>query len=207
MKEIRIGKGVVYLLPIIHALKGEEEKVREAFEKIKPDCIAMALPPEDLEMVDKLDKNQDFEMSLQHQYYLMHLSNYGEISLPPKDIIVAHKMAKEKGIEIKAVDVDDEEYAELLTQHVSLIALIRHSRKIKKMAKKKFRARNAEEFVVEWDREINSIKGFREIEEIRMERMVERISKLGEKHARILAIFPYEKYENMARRLERYKKW
>jgi len=207
MKEVKIGKSRIYILPVIHALAGEEKKVEEAFKKIEPDCIAMALPPEDLEIIESMKENQDFEMSMQHQYYLMRLSQYGKISLPPEDIITAHKLARDNGVAIKPLDVDDGEYADLLTEHVSIIALIRHSRKIKKMRKRKFRATNAEEFVVEWDREINSIKGFREIEEIRMERMVENLVKLGKKHSRILAIFPYEKYDGVVKRLERYKKW
>ena len=207
MKEVKIGKSRIYILPVIHALAGEEKKVEEAFKKIKPDCIAMALPPEDLEIIESMKENQDFEMSMQHQYYLMRLSQYGKISLPPEDIITAHKLARDNGVAIKPLDVDDGEYADLLTEHVSIIALIRHSRKIKKMRKRKFRATNAEEFVVEWDREINSIKGFRKIEEIRMERMVENLVKLGKKHSRILAIFPYEKYGEAIKGLERYKKW
>ena len=206
MKEVRIGKATVYILPIIHALKGEERKGREAFKKVKPDCLAIALPPEDIEMIGKIEESQDFEMSLQHQYYLLHLSNYGEVSLPPKDIMVAHELAKEEGINMEPLDVNDEEYADLLTRHVSIIALIRHSRKIKKMGRKRFRAKNAMEFVMEWDREINSIKGFREIEEIRLEKMAEKIAKLVKKYSRILAIFPYEKGDEIVKRLERYKK-
>jgi len=206
MTEIKIKGSVIYILPVIHALKGEEKKVRAAFEKIKPDCIAIAIPPEDLEIIGKMDGKEEPEMSLQHQYYLLHLSSYGEISLPPRDIMLAHEMAMKKNIPLKAVDVDDMEYAELLTQHVSLISLIRHSRKIKKLGKRKFRARNAEEFVMEWDREVNSIKDFREMEEEREEKMISNIIKLCHDYKKILAIFPLEKYERMIFKLERYKK-
>jgi len=205
MKEIKIKGSMIYILPVIHALQGEEKKVKDAFEKIKPDCVAIAIPPEDLEIIGRVD-GEEVEMSLQHQYYLLHLSTYGKISLPPRDITLAHEMAVEKNIPLKAIDVDDMEYAELLTQHVSLISLIRHSRKIKKLGKRKFKAKNAEEFVMEWEKEVNSIKDFREMEDKREEKMVDNLIKLCEEYRKILAIFPLEKYEKIVSRLERYKK-
>jgi len=208
MKWKRIGEGKVYLLPVIHGLKGEEEKVKKAFEKVKPDCVAIGIPPEDIEIMEKMDEKneEEFEMSLQYQYYLFHLSKYGEISLPPLDIKVAYEMAKASGVPFKAIDIDDEEYAELLVDNVSIFSLIRHSAKIRRMGKKKFKAKSAEEFVKEWNREILSIKAFRRLEEIRNGRMAQRIAELCNKYRKVLAIIPLEKYDSISMMLERYKK-
>jgi len=208
MKWKRIGGGKVYLLPVIHGLKGEEEKVRKAFEEVKPDCVAIGIPPEDIEIMENMDEKneEEFEMSLQYQYYLFHLSKYGEISLPPLDIKVAYEMAKASGVPFKAIDIDDEEYAELLVDNVSIFSLIRHSAKIRRMGKKKFKAKSAEEFVKEWNREILSIKAFRRLEEIRDDRMVKKIIELCNRYRKVLAIIPLEKYDSISMLLERYKK-
>lgn len=199
-------KNKLYLLPVIHGLSGEEIKVRNAFKKVNPDCIAIGIAPEDIEIMKKIKGDEEFDMSLQHQYYLMHLSRYGKISIPPSDIKTACEIAEENKIPIEAIDIDDEEYAELLTKNVSIFALLQHSRKIKKMGKKKFRATNAEEFVYEWDNEVNNIKSFRKIEEKREEKMFSNLIKLCKKYERILAIIPLEKHEKIASMLERYKK-
>lgn len=74
------------------------------------------------------------------------------------------------------------------------------------MLNKKFKARNAEEFVHEWNREINSIRAFRKLEEMREERMVENIVSLSKRYEKILAIIPLEKYDGIINKLERYKK-
>ncbi len=205
----KIGKGKVHLLPVIHGLKGEEEKVRKAFEEIKPDCVAIGIPPEDIVIMEKIkegEEEEEFEMSLQYQYYLFHLSKYGEVSLPPPDIKLAYEMAKSSGVPLKAVDIDDNEYAELLVDNVSIFSLIRHSAKIRKMGKKKFKARNAEEFVKEWNDELLSIKAFRRLEEIRDERIAQRIAELCNEYRNVLAIIPLEKYDSISMLLERYKK-
>ena len=206
MEEMHVKKSRVYLLPVIHGLAGEEKKVEEAFKKINPDCIAIGIAPEDVEMIEKVNEQEDFELSLQHQYYLMHLSKYGKVVIPPSDIKMAHKIAKDNNLPLCPIDIDDNEYAELLTQNVSIFALIRHSRKIKRLAKKDFKAKNAEEFVFEWDKEINSIKSFRKIEDIRERRMAENLAKLCKSYKKILAIIPLEKLNGIKNELERYKK-
>ncbi len=206
MKKIVIEKNKLHLLPVIHGLAGEDAKVRDAFEKVKPDCIAIGVAPEDIEIMSEIEGNEEFEISLQHQYYLMHLSKYGKVSIPPSDIKTACEIAHNHNIPLETIDINDEEYAELITKNVSIFALLKHSRKIKKMAKKKFKAKTAEEFVYEWDNEINTIKSFKKIEEEREEKMIFNLIELCKKYEKILAIIPLEKYDGLVRRLERYKK-
>lgn len=206
METFRIDGSTVYLLPVIHALEGEERRVASAFEKVKPDCVAVGIPPEDIPLIEQESEEEEIEMSLQHQSYLMHLSAYGNISIPPLDIRTAHDMAKRHHVPMEALDIDDEQYAELLTSNVSIFALIRHSRKVKKLARKKFRAKTAEEFVYEWDRELTAIPAFRRIEGEREKHMAERVRELCRRHKTILAIISLERCRGVAHELERYKK-
>jgi len=206
MEKFHIDGSIVYLLPVIHALEGEEKKVADAFERVEPDCVAMGISPEDIRLIEREEGDEEFEMSLQHQSYLMHLSAYGNISIPPLDIRTAYEMAKKRGVPVEAVDIDDERYAELLTANVSIFVLIRHSRKVKKLSRRKFRAKSAEEFVHEWDRELNAIPSFRRIEDERERHMAERVRRLCSHHKRILAIIQLERCKGVIRELERYKK-
>ncbi len=206
MKEFQIHKGKVYLLPVIHGLVDESKKVENAFYKIHPECVAIGVAPEDIEIMEKIKGNEEFEMPLQHQYYLMHLSRYGKVSLPPPDIIAVHEISKKEKVPLHAIDIDDKTYADIFTENVSIFSLMRHSRKIKKLAKKEFSVSTPEEFVYEWDREINSIKSFRKIEEEREKKMAENIVKLCKKYRSILAVIPLERYEGVVNMLESYKK-
>lgn len=205
MKEISIEGKRLLIVPIIYGLIGEEKKIKEAFNKFTPDCIAIGIPPEDIEIVGNI-KDGEFDLSLQHQYYLFHLSKYGKISLPPLDIKIAYEISCKNNIPLHAIDIDDNEYADILTKNVSIFSLIRHSRKVRKLLNKEFEAKNAEEFVREWNKEINSIGAFRRLEEMREQRMVENILSLSRRYKKILAIVPLEKYDGIMSKLERYKK-
>ena len=206
MKKVILEGSELVIIPVIHGLVGEEKKVQNALKNVKPDCIALGIPPEDIDIMKKIEGDEEFEMSLQHQYYLKHLSNYGEISLPPLDIKLAIDFSSNNDIPIMAIDINDDEYSELLTKNVSIFAIVKHSRKIKKIAKKKFKARNAEEFVFEWDKELSSIKPFRKIEEMREERNMKNLVSLCKQYKKILAIIPLEKFRGIIERLERYKR-
>ncbi|MCD6512796.1 MAG: hypothetical protein J7K61_04265 [Thermoplasmata archaeon] len=201
MRKIKVKKCTIYILPVIHGLREEERKVEKAFEDVKPDCIAIGISPEDIEGL----KEDSDGMAQQYEYYLAHLSRYGKIAVPPPDIKRAYELAIENKIELHTIDVDDDEYATLLVKNVSIIALIRHSRKMKKLNKIEIKADNAEEFVMKWDKYMNSIKGFRKIEEAREKAMAENLVKIADKCKKILAIIPLERSNGVITHLERYK--
>ena len=204
MKKIEIEGCKIYMLPVIHGLVEEGEKVERAVKEVMPSCIAIGIANEDMEALKNYEEGRDIPP--QYEYYLAFLSNYGKVALPPPDIKTAYEISKLHDIEIHAIDVDDEEYADLLVKNVSLLSLIKHSRKIKKLRKKAFRAENARDFVFEWDEYMTSVKAFRKIEKAREKRMAENIKKLAEKHEKILAIIPLERFYGVVDILERYKK-
>ncbi len=201
MKEVRIEKSVIHFLPVIHGLTEEGKKVEKAINEIKPDCVAVGISEEDVEAIKEYDSQ--LEMPPQYEYYLLYLSNYGKVSVPPADIKKAYEICNEKNIEMHPIDVNDDEYADLLIKNVSIISLIRQSRKMKKLRNKKFKAKNAREFVFEWDDFMTSIKAFKKIEMARERKMAEELKKLARKYKRVLAIIPLERYEGVLNRLEK----
>lgn len=202
MKKLKIDESYVYVVPVIHGLVEEGKKVEKAFDEVIPECIAIGISPEDIEAI----KNKDDEIPSQYEHYLANLSHYGKISIPPSDIKMAYEISVTKGIPLHAIDVDDDEYADLLIKNVSTISLIKYSRKIKKLGKKNFKARDAEEFIREWDEYMTSIKSFKKIEEAREEKMAENVKELCKKCKKMLVIVPMERYDGFIERLERYKK-
>ncbi|KAA0002597.1 MAG: hypothetical protein FE044_02730 [Thermoplasmata archaeon] len=208
MKEMKIEGSIIHILPVIHGLSEEGKNVEKAINKINPDCVAIGISKEDVEAIKNYDGKM--EMPPQYEYYLFYLSNYGKVAVPPPDIKKAYEICLKKDIEIAAIDVDDDEYADLLVKHVSIISLIRQSRKMKKLKNKNFRARNAREFVFEWDNYMTSVKAFKKIEEARERKMALNLRNLAKRFKKILAIIPLERYdgviENLENKLERYKK-
>jgi hypothetical protein len=120
--------------------------------------------------------------------------------------VLAHALAGELDIPVETIDINDEEYAEALTELVSLVSLMRHGRRVKRLSKRKPQAETAEDFVVAWDGYLNAVPGFRKLETLREEGMARRLHALCAAHRRILAILPLERYEGTVAALERYKK-
>ncbi|MBC7081402.1 MAG: hypothetical protein H5T44_04075 [Thermoplasmatales archaeon] len=200
---IEINGKKIYLLPVIRGLAGEGEKVKKSFYEINPDCIAIVTADEDLKLIG--EKIEEASMPIEYQYYLLHLSRYGEIAIPPQDIIVADEISKKEKIPLFAVDMNDDEYMEKFVEYISLFSLIRYSRKVKRLAKKKFNAKNAEEFVVMWEKEITSIKSFKKLEEERENKIAEKILNLCNKYEKLLVIIQFEKYGAILEKLKNKK--
>lgn len=192
LHSFKVGNREIHVLGTIHGLVSEKEKVRKAFQ-LMPDKVALGIPPEDL------DSLKNFDGDVPKEDFFRHLENYGEVEIPPPDLIEATKICEEEGIPIEAIDMDDEEYARAITKKVSIWAILRSSRKMKKLRKRKFDMKMPEEFVKEWDEEINSVKSFGRVEEMREEKIASKLMKMDGK---ILAIVPYQRMEGIVNKLK-----
>lgn len=206
MEKVQVNGSIIYLLPVIYAFDEDENKIKNAVELLSPNCIAVGIPPEDVEFIGCDAKDDNAELSLQYEVYLAFLENFGNVTLPPRDIQRAHALTKERNIPFETIDVDDATYTDMLTENVSMMSLIRQSRRIKRVAKKGVRAETAESFVLEWDRIINGIPSFKKLEELREQHMARTLVTLCQKYTTILAIVPLERYKGVLFMLERYKK-
>ena len=188
----------IRLIGVIHGLEREGERVRYVSEEFMPECIAIGIPREDIGTIKKfVEEGFEFDMSPEQERFFENLSRYGKISIPPYDVITSYKISEEKGIDLRAIDLDDELYADVFTKKVSLISFIRNSRRNKKLMKREFDSGSAEEFVEEWEKHYNSLRAFRAIEKIREENMASQLFSLAEKYERILAIIPYQRFDRV----------
>jgi len=188
----------IRLIGVIHGLEREGERVRYVSEEFMPECIAIGIPREDIDTIKKfVEEGFEFDMSPEQERFFENLSRYGKISIPPSDLIASYKISEEKGIDLRAIDLDDELYADVFTKKVSLISFIRNSRRNKKLMKREFDSGSAEEFVEEWEKHYNSLRAFRAIEKIREENMASQLFSLAEKYERILAIIPYQRFDRV----------
>jgi len=204
-KSLTVKNCHIRLVGVIHGLEREGERVKYLFEEFMPDCIALGIPKEDIVTIKKfVEEGFEFDISPEQERFFEHLSRYGKVSIPPSDLLVSYKLSEEKGIDLEAIDMDDESYADVFTKKVSLISFMRNSRRNKKLMKKEFASNSAEEFVEEWERHYNSLKSFKAIEKAREENMALRLFSLSEKYERILAIIPYQRFDRVAELLSRY---
>ncbi|MCD6147393.1 MAG: hypothetical protein J7J34_05270 [Thermoplasmata archaeon] len=201
---LRVNNCDIHLVGVIHGLEREGERVKYLFEEINPGCIALGIPKEDIATIKKfVDDGIEFDMLPEQKRFFEILSHYGKVSIPPPDLVALYKLSEEKGVDLEAIDMDDEHYADVFTKKVSLINFIRNSRRNKKLLKREFDFHSAEEFVEEWEKRYNSMKSFRAIEKAREENMASRLLSLSDRYEKILAVVPYQRFDGIAELLSR----
>ncbi|UCF07861.1 MAG: hypothetical protein JSW28_09510, partial [Thermoplasmata archaeon] len=145
----------------------------------------------------------DYFLSNYEEIYAKKLASFGEVKVPPPCYEAAMKLCLRDSIRVVPIDMDDLYYADVFCENVSTWDLIRHSLRVKKLMRKKFKAKTAEEFVLEWDKEINKLKGFRNLETKREEYMANELARLAQEHERILCVMEMQRAEGVFRRLNK----
>lgn len=203
MKKIQTGSSKIYIPEIIIGLATESSKVKKAYNKIKPGVVAIQTSEEELKGLKNVVEGQEYEYFLSNyeEIYARKLATFGEVKVPPPCYEAALKLCIENETPISAIDMDDMYYADVFVENVTGWDLIRHSLRIKRLRRKKFKASTPEDFVREWDKEINKLKGFRNLESKREEHMARELLRLAKKHDRILCIMEMQRAEGVCEKV------
>ena len=202
MQTIKIGNSEIFLLGTIHGLVSEKEKVRSAFNSVKPDALALAVQSEDIPALTELSGGMEHEKREPDDAFLKKLSKYGAVEVPPPDLILAYGAAKNLGIPVYAVDLDDAAYADAFCRNISAFALIRQSLRLRRLEKRNYKAKTPEEFALEWDRLHNKVNGYRCLEEARERKIAVEIRALASKHGKILAVVDLQREKGIIEKLK-----
>jgi hypothetical protein len=203
MRKIQTGSSKIYIPEIIIGLTSERSKVKRAYNKIKPGVVAIQTSEEELEGLKSVVEGQEYEYFLSNyeEVYARKLALFGEVKVPPPCYETALKICIENEIPISAIDMDDMYFADVFIENISGLDLVRHSLRIKRLRRKKFKAKTPEDFVREWDKEINKLKGFRNLESKREEHMARELLRLAKKHDRILCIMEMQRAEGVCQKV------
>jgi hypothetical protein len=203
MRRIQIGTSKIYIPDIIIGLTSERAKVSKVYNKVKPDVMALQISEEELEGLRSVVNGEEYDYFLSNyeEIYARKLASFGEVKVPPPCYERALKLSVDNGIPIIPIDMDDVYYADVFCESISGWDLIRHSLRVKRLRKKRFKAKTAEEFIFEWNREINKLKGFRNLESKREEHMARELLRLSKKHDRILCIMEMQRAEGVGQKV------
>lgn len=202
MKTISVNGGTVHLLPVIKGLKSEADKVKNAFERVHPDKVAVSLSKEEIEGLRNIPDDFEPELSRYDEIYANGLERFGEVAAPPPCYVATVELADHLGIPLVPVDLDEDSFSELYCAAVTGPALFRHSTRTWLLKRRRFEADSAEEYVRRWDHAINNMQGMKLIESKRAEAMAEGITGLCGAGRHVLAIVELERAAEVAYNLE-----
>lgn len=171
MIDIRINGHRIFLLPVIKGLVSEAEVVKDAFQCAHPSRVFISISPEQLQMLGEKDTYHEYDPSMIEAAYAFFLNKFGAVEIPPPCYVQAYDLCQQQGIEVSALDMDEERFTELYCDNIGTMEMFRESRFAKKAPKKKFNLRSPQAFVKDWDAKVNSTRGFRSLEKAREEYM------------------------------------
>lgn len=171
MRRVHVEGGEVAVLATVQGLVSEAARVREAFADVRPRAVALGISPESaaallrwepVEGHDPFDDLPDAELA-----YSLRLQAFGEVDLPPPDLVAAARLAREAGLPVHGADMPEERYEELYAAEVSAWSLLRYGRAQRKLARKPPKADAARAFALAWDARLRKIKGLDRVERAR----------------------------------------
>lgn len=206
MKRFRVGEGEVVLFSTVQGLAAEGERVRAALDEEKPAIVALGISPESVASLLRYQPEPDvdpFDELPDHDYvYSLKLREFGEVDLPPPDLVAALAWAKEASATSYGVDLPEEQYEELFTKTVSTLGFLRYGRIQRKLAKRPPKSTDARAFSLAWDAAIRRVKGLRLVEAAREAHMAEAAAKLAsEGGARVFLLVDAPREAGTAERL------
>jgi hypothetical protein len=193
MESVQIGESRVAYLPVIRGLLAEGERVRRAIDEVQPEAVALTVGREDLDGLLAYNGETVDPSNWEEELYVAGLQQWGEIRKPPPCFVEAVRAAKEKGVPVRALDFNDEDYTEAYVTHVNTVDLLFHTRLEKRARSHRFVAETPNAFVLEFDALVNDPVGYVNLEAARERHIARRIAKLSAKHRALLAVVELER--------------
>lgn len=185
------GQRDIKIVGIVKALKSYGDLVEKLIRDYNFIEILLSTTNEDINGIREFIK-APFEISLDDLeiMYEQLMKNFGETSVPPEAYVRAVKLADERGLKIRGIDIPEEDYEDLYVKFIDIKDLILLSLRKNRLMKKKWSIDNPEKTSLEWDKEISK-GGYRRLENEREKFMANQIA-LSQSE-RILVIIEIER--------------
>ena len=197
MDEVRLDRATIHLLPVVRGLPSEALTVRRAIDSTKPTAVGLSIGPEEVRALRTYDGGPLDPDNFEEEIYVAGLSAWEPPIKPPPCFSDAIKAADARGVPIEAIDMDEVTYTESYVDCVSALEVVFQGRLEKRLTKKRFRATNPKDFVLEWDAEVNGSPGFTRLQNRREAFMAGRLREIAASHDPVLAVIEVERAEGV----------
>ena len=199
MISVRVGGCDVDILPVVNGIMSEVDRVRAAYGGY--DAYGMAMGVEGIEAIKERKKlEDDFEVSELDIAYTNRMTELTgeEVRIPSPAMCTLVDLVTGDGGTVYAMDMNDEEFTEMYCATVPTMDFVKEHRLAKKGMKKRFKSTTPEEFAVEWDEYVNTVKSYRQVSLNREKFIAERIRSLSRGRSRVLVLVEVERAEGVA---------
>lgn len=205
VERFRFGNGEVVLLSTVQGLVSERQRVLDLLDKEAPAAVAVGLSPEAVASLLRYERDPEvdpFEELPDHDLvFSLKLREFGDVDLPPPDLVAAIEWAHARKVTAYGVDMPEEAYEDLFTKEVSAFGFLRYGRIQRKLAKRPPKATDARSFSLAWDAKIRKVKGIARVEAAREVWMADAAAALArELAAKVVLIVDVSREAGISRR-------
>lgn len=199
MIELDVDGCRVSILPIVNGLASEADRVREAFGGYE--AYGASLGIEGIQAIkNRIQFHDEFEVSeldLAYAHRMEELTGT-EVEIPSPAMCALVDLCAETGMNVLALDMNDDEFTELYCDTVKAWDFVKEHRMAKKGMKRRFRSTTPEDFAMEWDGYINEVKGYRLVSQKREAYIADQIRDIARYRKSLLAVIETERARGIA---------
>lgn len=206
LQRFRFGEGEVLLFSTVQGLVSERERILHVLESEAPSVVAMGQSPEATANLLLFEPSPDvdpYDDVMDHDLvYAAQLEAFGEVSLPPADLVAAARWAEARGALLAGVDFPEDDYQTLFTKTVSTFGFLRYGRIQRSLSKRPPKASDPRSLALAWDKAFRKVKGIRLVEAAREARIAGEAARLArERKAKVLLLVDAPREAGVAERL------
>lgn len=191
-RALAIGLSPEAVAGILHHLRERERLAREPPPPPPPRPAVPRRHKDGTLVEEDVDDPYEYEaedlLTDSEAVYGLALQRYGKVRLPPRELTAAIVLAQAAKIPFFGVDFPEEEYAEVFTSNVTTWALLRYTRRTRKLEKRPPEAATARDFALAWDAALRKVRGYDAVEKARERRIAEAATVLARQHGRVLLL-------------------
>lgn len=196
---IRVGECDVDILPVVNGLPSECDKVRSAYGGYEAYAVSLGI-----EGIQAIKARQALsgdaevsELDIVYARRIMDLTGE-EVQMPSPAMCTLVDLVTSDGGNVIALDMNDEEFTEMYCETVPAFDFVKEHRLAKKGLKRKFRSVTPEDFALEWDDYVNSVKSYRQVSLNREKHIAQEIADIAIYRRSLLAVIEVERARGVA---------
>ncbi|MDO5853430.1 MAG: hypothetical protein Q4Q62_05145 [Thermoplasmata archaeon] len=199
MISVRVGDCDVDIMPVVNGIMSEADRVRDAYGR--HDAYGMALGIEGVQAIKERKKlDDDFEVSELDIAYSNRMTDLTgeEVRIPSPAMCVLVDLVTSDGGNVIALDMNDSEFTEMYCETVPAFDFVKEHRLAKKGMKKRFKSTTPEQFAMEWDAYVNTVKSYRQVSLNREAHIAGQIREAAKYRPSLLVLIEVERAEGVA---------
>ncbi len=193
-----VGASLLLLGPV-RGLVADAVPIPAALEAFRPEAVGAGVAPEELRGLVQYFVEAPAEpvvpLAPTEWSEVRGLVRFGEVSVPHPAVLEALGWARSSAVPLTALDPDEERAAELFTEHIGYVELVRRTVHEHQLGKVPPTPASADAYALAWDRSVGSGRGSRRLAAARDQHLADEVRRLAGGRRRVAVLVDRERFD------------